>query len=214
MIQENWKIHPEYCDYEISDFGNVKSKKTGIFIKPRANEKGYLRVNLWKDEICKRIFVHKLVCETFIGPRPNGKIIRHYPDQNPSNNNLNNLSYDTPQQNNYDRIENNTYTCAKLTSEDVLEIKEALICGISGHILSKLYTISPAVITNIKHNKIWKNIGPDVSLYWNKYAKQPNSSLKLIFELNKAGFYHSEIAKLLGVTDSTVYKTLNGIHNK
>lgn len=168
-MKEIWKLHPTWTNYEISNYGKVRNKTTQQTLNGTKNGNGYIRIHVIDivNNIRKHEFLHKLVLETFIGPRPKGKIIRYYPDQDPSNNRLDNLSYNTSQQNNYDRIENDTYNQAKLTPEMVLEIKEYIKQGISGKLLSEEYKISRAIISNIGNNNIWKNIGDDVSFYYN-----------------------------------------------
>lgn len=60
-------------------------------------------------------YVHQLVLELFVGPRPRGKEARHFPDQNPANNHVSNLSWTTAVINQRDRIANGTdvATCHK-----------------------------------------------------------------------------------------------------
>jgi hypothetical protein len=211
---ETWKICTSNPNYEISDFGQVRSLRHNLIINARTYGGTYLRVNLWLNGVPTRRSVHSLVLETFIGPRPPGMITRHYPDQNPTNNHLNNLSYATGTQNAYDRLENNTYHQAKLTETEVIEIKEALMQGVSGSILVKTYGISAPVITNIKHNKIWKNVGPDISSYFKKYGKQLSSNIELIFKLKATGWRNDQIGELLNLNESTIYNTIRGKYNK
>lgn len=218
MSIEIWKELPAdnefYIHYEVSNYGNIRNKYAKNTLSLFENDNGYLRAALWNKSKKKMEFIHKLVMLTFIGERPDGLIIRHYPDQNPKNNKLDNLSYDTQTQNNYDRIENETYNCAKLTPELVLEIKNQLSNGITGQELSIKYDISMPVITNIKHNEIWQNIGDDISQTYTKFAKTTNANIDKIFEMNSAGYSNIEIADAIGRSASMVYKTLRGIHNK
>ena len=53
----------------------------------------------------KKIRTHILVLETFVGPRPEGMHGCHY-DDNPMNNRLDNLRWDTPRANRMDEIRN------------------------------------------------------------------------------------------------------------
>jgi len=45
---------------------------------------------------------------------------------------------------------------AKLSPEDVLEIRKQLAEGVPNHKLASFYDIDPSVISKIKHNKRWK----------------------------------------------------------
>lgn len=82
--------------YEVSNLGRVKSLprkgvKGGI-LKPKPDKWGYLRVGLWKNGKEEKFLVHILVMQAFIGKCPDGHEVDHY-DWNPSNNRLDNLSY-------------------------------------------------------------------------------------------------------------------------
>ena len=102
---EEWKQIKDYECYDVSSFGRVRSlnyrnKKGNIHIlKNTKNPQGYYQVNLGRNNIK---LVHILVCLTFIGERPDGCQIDHI-DRNPSNNNLSNLRYVTPRQNQFNR---------------------------------------------------------------------------------------------------------------
>lgn len=63
---------------------------------------GYLQVNLWKEGVGKKLYVHRLVLETFVGPCPPGMQCLHK-DDNPANNHLSNLSWGTPAANSHQR---------------------------------------------------------------------------------------------------------------
>ena len=81
--------------YEVSNFGEIRSifryKK---LLKPSANAKGYLSVELWKNKVGKRLLVHRLVAKAFI-PNPNEFPQVNHKDENPRNNNAENLEWCT-----------------------------------------------------------------------------------------------------------------------
>lgn len=52
--------------------------------------------------------IHRLVLTAFVGPKPDGMLCRHFPDRNPLNNRLDNLSWGTPKQNAADRAVHGT----------------------------------------------------------------------------------------------------------
>jgi hypothetical protein len=91
---EVWKIIPNYEDYKVSNFGNVKSikfKKEKI-LKKQINNAGYYNVIFCKNGKIKNIAIHQLVAMAFLNHKPNGKknVIDHI-DENKLNNNLENL---------------------------------------------------------------------------------------------------------------------------
>lgn len=97
MEQEIWKPVVNYEGlYEVSNLGRVKSvprKGTkGGMLRLLPDDKGYLRVNPCKNGKQEPCLVHILVMRAFVGECPEGYEVDHY-DWNPSNNRLENLSY-------------------------------------------------------------------------------------------------------------------------
>lgn len=61
---------------------------------------GHLVVGLSdKFRVRRNHFVHILVLEAFVGPKPLGMQACHFPDRNPKNNQVKNLQWGTPEQN-------------------------------------------------------------------------------------------------------------------
>ena len=104
--------------YEVSDLGRVRSvervvpRGDGTYrIAERILKQGVtgrnldrLVVNLYSDKPVKH-YVHHLVLEAFVGPRPPGMESCHW-DDDPSNNRLENLRWDTMSANRHDRVRN------------------------------------------------------------------------------------------------------------
>jgi len=97
-MEEVWKTIKKYKDYQISNFGNVKSLRWGnriTILRPRDNKYGYLGVNLYRDgEKRKRVKIHRLVAEEFLRKKK-GKMCVNHIDGNKKNNNANNLEWTT-----------------------------------------------------------------------------------------------------------------------
>ena len=105
MKLEVWKPIENYPNYQISNFGNVKSKerytkaKDNMIIhrkekllKQLLDSKGYLYVRLYNKNGFKNIKVHRLVAQTFIPNINNEPTIDHI-DRNKKNNKINNLRW-------------------------------------------------------------------------------------------------------------------------
>jgi hypothetical protein len=97
---ELWNPIANYDNYEVSSFGNVRNKKTGKILKQTINS-GYYCVGLSNIKT-KTYNVHRLVCEAFIQNNENKQHVNHK-DKNKLNNNLDNLEWMTPQENNIHR---------------------------------------------------------------------------------------------------------------
>ena len=94
---EVWKDILSFENYEVSTSGNVRNKKTKRILKA-ANNGGYFCVNLSKITGNYKQ-VHRLVAEAFI-ENPENKAHVNHKDKNGLNNNLLNLEWATPKENN------------------------------------------------------------------------------------------------------------------
>lgn len=102
---EVWLPVKDYIDYEVSNYGRVRSLKFGKIkmLKGRKRKKGYLHVILCNDEKKSGFYIHRLVYETFVGEIPEGMQIDHR-DGNTQNNRLDNLRCVTPKENVYNPV--------------------------------------------------------------------------------------------------------------
>jgi len=183
MDEEKWLPVVGYEGlYEVSSHGNVKSleryvKKTSRYgeifecpIRQRIlkNKIGVKRgsqyplVVLCKNSKCKTIRVHILVCEAFIGKRPQGFDICHK-DGVKTNNNIENLRYDSRSNNQQDRKLNNTYQYgnknpnSKLTVEQVQEIYVLLNnTNTTYREISEKYNVNTVNIFYINIGRTWR----------------------------------------------------------
>lgn len=71
----------------------------GKFLKPQTDHTGYNFVNLWRDGKKSPQRVHRLVLLTFVGVPPDGSYANHK-NGNRKENNLDNLEWSTPSENN------------------------------------------------------------------------------------------------------------------
>lgn len=126
---ETWKPIPGWEGYyEANDAGSIRSLDRtvtckngtqkhlkGCLLSPSTNGKnGYLKVTLAKPGTKEQRFVHALILETFVGPRPAGLEARHLDDSR-SNNTIANLRWGTRSENNYDRVANGGHPLAAKT---------------------------------------------------------------------------------------------------
>jgi hypothetical protein len=93
-----WDSH-----YSVSSEGQVRSNRTGKILRPSPNRKGYLILVVTVEGVRKAASIHTLVAETFLGPRPDGLQVCHG-DGDKSHNTVANLRYDTPRNNELDKV--------------------------------------------------------------------------------------------------------------
>jgi hypothetical protein len=177
MMSEIWRKLPISGRHEVSNMGRVRSwinpgrgakeLEEPRLLKCGKNAGGYVRVTIEK----RQYFVHQLVLEAFIGPRPAGKEACHK-DGNKSNNRSTNLRWDTKKANAEDSIRHGVFPFlkgknrvmpgesnpnAKLTQDQVDEIRRICKTGkISQSKLAKQFKVSRALISHIISGRSWK----------------------------------------------------------
>lgn len=132
-MTERWKRIRGFPNYEVSDLGRVRNRRKGNILKP-SFQGPYFVVGLYRrlnGKLHQKVMaLHKIVLTTFVGPRPKGKNARHFPDRDPTNNKLSNLSWATQLVNQRDRFVHGTHSrgeqngSAKLSVEDIAFIRE------------------------------------------------------------------------------------------
>ena len=167
---EIWKDIPDYDgDYQESNFGRTKRfYKNGKekILKPLLIYNGYLRVCLTKGNKKKYLFVHRLVGEIFI-PNPENKLEVNHIDGCKLNNSVENLEWSTKKENLDHAIEiglikiGSENACAKLTAEQVREIRRLYIKGdleFGSHALARKYGVKQPTIQRVVNYKRYKNV--------------------------------------------------------
>ena len=143
-VGEVWKDIKDFPNYQISNFGRVKSKgryrKVGIknvdkvyrkefIINGYINKKGYKQVTLYdKNGKPKTMRIHRLVAMNFIDNKNNKSQINHK-DGNKLNNHVNNLEWCSDIENKHHAIENGLVDL-KLREENMRKTGQSL----KGHI--------------------------------------------------------------------------------
>ena len=99
---EEWKELKINDNYEVSNLGKVKNKKTGRILK-LANKGGYMSVGLSRNGQSKTYSVHQLVGLCFIDNPDKKPQINHF-DKTRYNNNIKNLEWCTAAENNAHKL--------------------------------------------------------------------------------------------------------------
>ena len=175
---EVWKDVPGYENrYQASNLGRVKSLG-----RPRFNNRfcygmiherilglnrhnaGYRWTTLYKDGKPWSILVHRLVLLTFVGPCPLGMEACHG-DGDPANNRLENLRWDTSENNKKDKERHGTYLygeiqhSSKLTEEEVRCIRMLYSTGkYTQKRLARMFSLSSQMtISKIVRRETWRH---------------------------------------------------------
>ena len=96
-MSEEWKDIKEYNNYQISNFGRIKSKnykRQGYekILKQSINGRGYYYVLISTKNKYKNLLIHKEVAKAFIDNKNNYTDVNHK-DGNKLNNNVENLEW-------------------------------------------------------------------------------------------------------------------------
>ncbi len=179
-MTEIWKEIPNFSRYQISNFGNVKSKayqKTDSigrimnysekllsvkpWINPKTNKPFYIKVKLLDDDdVVHNVQVHRLVATAFI-PNPDNKPEVNHIDNDKSNNNATNLEWVTKAENMAKAIvpghKGASNGNSKMTEDDVRHICKMIKNGYSDAEILKTLNLATTIenLSFIRHRKHW-----------------------------------------------------------
>lgn len=119
IINEEWRpvVGWDWI-YEVSDQGNIRRmidarrpKRGPKILKPTINKFGYAWVTLQflEERRKKAAFIHVLVAEAFVGPKPSAKHEVNHKDSSKGNNRYTNLEWVTHKKNQEHAVESGRY---------------------------------------------------------------------------------------------------------
>lgn len=173
-MNEQWAVVEGYRDlYEVSNLGRVRSvirwvrvrhptkpylvRLKGVVI-PASRRAGYLALNLCRNGNMRLCYVHRLVARAFV-PNPDNKPDINHKDGNKHNNASTNLEWVTSRENVVHAMRSNV-KIAKLTKEDVLDIRRRIAGGEVQRRIAEEYGVSPNTICRINTRKSWWCLDP------------------------------------------------------
>ena len=118
-IQEIFLPLDNYPNYEVSNYGNVRNKKTNKILKNFDTGKGYCKVELNG----RKLLIHRLVALVFL-PNPENKPCVDHIDNNKKNNELFNLRYATHQENNFNTKLSSNNVCGYKGIQFIKKLKK------------------------------------------------------------------------------------------
>ena len=164
-MEEQWREVPSDPDYFASSAGRVRGK-SGRVMSPYVGRHGYELLTVCHEKQYLRK-VHRMVCEAFNGPAPEGsRSHARNLDGNRLNNRAENLAWGTPKDNSADALHHGTRVQgmqqpdAKLSDDDVREVRRLLAVEplLTQRMIGDLYEVSDVVISNIKLGKTWGHV--------------------------------------------------------
>jgi uncharacterized protein (DUF433 family) len=188
---QTWKVIPGYENYEVSDDGQVRSWTVRFHPEKRSEfPRVLIPIFVGKDRrpaVClcrygesRRFYIHTLVLQSFVGPRPEGYEACHN-DGNTQNNSIENLRWDTHRRNEQDKRAHGTSPAgekngsSKLTHEDVATIRDLSQQGERHDEIAGRFGVTPGAINRITRGKRWASAnGPihsECAPYQNKHKK-------------------------------------------
>ncbi len=150
-MKEIFKIIPGFSDYQISNYGRIKSLlyNKELILKPSINGSGHYSVCLSKNGIIITQQIAYWLLLTFVESCPKGKEVSHL-NGNPLDNRLENLKWETHKENMYRKI--------KLTEKNVIQIRKLLKQGFTQTKIAMKFNVSQSTIYRIKDNITWTHI--------------------------------------------------------
>lgn len=155
------KPYPKNKKYLVSPFGSVWSPRTRKFMKVHPDNCGYLHISFYKDGKKTTRLLHRVVLETYRGPCPERMEALHN-DGDKENNHILNLRWGTKEENMRDV--RNYYlanggqksAAAKLTAQNVQEIRRLCNRNIPHRDIAKQFDIDKSSISRINSRKIYR----------------------------------------------------------
>lgn len=167
---------PGWEGYAVTDKGRVftcRSKhacpgyefQAWVEKKSSKGSRGYWVTSFACKGMTRQFKLHHVVLLAFVGPRPYGMQGCHF-DDDPDNNTLANLRWDTPRANRLDMVRNGKFPdrkggrhpMSKLTDLEVEAIKRRRAAGETLRRIGADFGVSEATVSLIARGKTWKNL--------------------------------------------------------
>jgi hypothetical protein len=233
--EEEWRPVAGWTGYyEVSDLGRVRSLSRtmsdgrflkGRILKPTRGKGGYYQVTLARDGSSDKRYVHHLVAEAFVGPRPKGLDVRHG-SSNRLDNRAEQFCYGTRRENLLDKIRDGTMLrgeaspVAKLTDAAVADARQR--CAPDGadepiSAVAREYGVCPAVMREAVIGVTWEHVPvPPVTFERSRsertrMAKLSSAQAADILARSAAGEPASTLAREYEVSPKTIRRIVTGV---
>lgn len=154
---KTWKTYLKNELYEVSSEGEIRNKKTNLIRKPRLDNKGYFRINIYVNGKHTTIPVHQIVVETFF-PLEIGKEHINHKDNNPKNNCIKNLERCSHSENmSYSANQGRKGKGTLYSAEQIYSIKYTY-AHLSSYETEKLTGVKQCTILRVRRGEQWAHI--------------------------------------------------------
>lgn len=220
-MYKRFKFDGTDTPYLVYDDGSVYDELHKHFVKEYLNNGGYPTVSfsLWIDGKMrsKRFLSHRLVAQLFI-PNPENKAYVNHIDGNKQNNQVSNLEWATPSENNIHAIKHNLRKpvagedvhFAKYTNEQIeLACKELEKDELSLKDIEKLTGVKCKALSDIRRGNSWKSIASKYNFPKQVYVESryfDHVTNRKIHELAIKGLHTDDIVKELCLENSSKVK--------
>ena len=158
----------KYAGYFVDRLGNLYTMKVGNNQRPLNSPRpmkvprthdGYRRVTLCVDGRKLYVPIHRLMLETFVGPRPDGHVCRHLNGVR-DDNRIENLAWGTPKENFDDMRRHGSHTGSKNHNAVLTERQASAIKRSKGKLkeVAEKYGVSLALVSSIRTGRSWRHL--------------------------------------------------------
>jgi len=158
-----WASVVGFPDYEVSSFGGVINKKTGKALRPTLHGK-YLGVSLRRNGKTHKKYIHQMVLEAFVGPRPSATHQASHDNGDRRDNSLSNLAWKTRSENAEDKRRHGTMPLGEthansfLPEDAVREIRQLYKAGTPVKTISSLFGLKHGTTYQIARGSRWGHV--------------------------------------------------------
>lgn len=194
-LSDEWKALVFSCEKNGRKAVNLKEDSTGVF---------------------KRFRVYRLVLIAYVGPCPDGMVACHN-DGDVTNNNLENLRWDTQKNNLMDTIAHGTkingtkHYKHKLSDSIILDIFKDRASGMTQNSIAKRYKTNQSTVKDIILRRKWKHVKIDQDLIEKaqfKTRRLSNEQVIHIFKLRYEGYRYCQLIKTFPCSESVIRNIL------
>ena len=158
-MNEIWKVHPRFTEYEVSNFGRIKTnryKSSGKIMRIQYKMSGdqkraFVNMTLDKNSKAINVQISRAVAETFLPDFTTECVVMHL-DNNPLNNRVDNLRCGTQSENILQCIRDGRYKKRRVCPVKLANITQALGNNLSRKQISDTYDYPYSTVCDIVRN--------------------------------------------------------------